>query len=886
VSARAAVPAGRRERPLPPEFRRDVRLLTTLLGEVIAESGGPDLLADVERLRKAAIALRSSPSDARRRQLVASVGALEHRRAEDVIRAFTAYFQLVNVVEEHQRLRILHGRRQGRGAVEGSIEAAGLDRDVVERLAITPVLTAHPTEAKRRAVVEHLWRIADLLNRLDDARAGRDVEHEVRRRLAEEIAGLWRTDPIRRHRPEPLDEVRAIMALFDQTIFRVLPLVYRDVERALDMDGSGVRAPGFTPFLRWDTWVGGDRDGNPSVTAAVTLAAVEIQADHVLRGLERAARRIARGLSVSDRDVPPSRALVAALGRDARALPGIAADLDRKLPDAPHRRKLTLTAERLSATRAADGRRAAYASPAELMEDLSVLQRSLAEAGAARLAFGEVQHLMWQAATFGFHLASMEVRQHADVHAAAMAELVPAAAGKARALDRVASRDMRRPPQALSAGTREVLDTLRAVGDIQRRFGVDACRRYIVSFTRSAADLAAVSALARLCDPVDPPVIDVVPLFESRHELATAPAILDEWLSLPGARKHLRRNGDRLEVMVGYSDSAKEVGVLAANLALYRAQAALARWAHERSVQLTIFHGRGGALGRGGGPTNRAIQGQPPGSVNGRFKATEQGEVAFALYGNPAIARRHLEQLTNAVVRASAAGPDTPDPAAAFERDIETMAAASEEAYRGLVRAPGFVAFFRSVTPIAQIGSLPIASRPVARSARATDELDDLRAIPWVFAWAQARVNLPGWFGLGSGLAAVADPRGGLDRLRRMFRDWPFFTSFIENAELSLAKADLDIAELYLARGKRPEVTAAIRDELALTVGLVLAVTGHDRLLDCKPELQRAIELRNPYVDALSLLQLRFLAERPTARTDHLIQATISGVAAGLQNTG
>jgi phosphoenolpyruvate carboxylase len=337
---------------------------------------------------------------------------------------------------------------------------------------------------------------------------------------------------------------------------------------------------------------------------------------------------------------------------------------------------------------------------------------------------------------------------------------------------------------------------------------------------------------------------------------------------------------------VGYSDSAKEVGVLAANLALYRAQAALARWAHERSVQLTIFHGRGGALGRGGGPTNRAIQGQPPGSVDGRFKATEQGEVAFALYGNPSIARRHLEQLTNAVVRASAAGPDTPDPAAAFERDIETMAAASEEAYRGLVRAPGFVAFFRSVTPIAQIGSLPIASRPVARSARTTDELDDLRAIPWVFAWAQARVNLPGWFGLGSGLAAVADPRGGLDRLRRMFRDWPFFTSFMENAELSLAKADLDIAELYLARGERPEVTAAIRDELALTVSLVLAVTGHDRLLDCKPELQRAIELRNPYVDALSLLQLRFLAERPTARTDHLIQATISGVAAGLQNTG
>ena len=874
------------ERALPTEFRRDVRLLTTLLGDAIAESGGSDLLADVERLRKATIALRASPSAARRRQVVASVAALDHGRAEDVIRAFTAYFQLVNVVEEHHRLRVLRTRRQTGRAVEDSLAAAGLDTAAVDRLQITPVLTAHPTEAKRRAVAEHLWRIAELLDRLDDPRVSPDEGRDIRRRMAEEIAGLWRTDPIRRHRPEPLDEVRAIMALFDQTIFRVLPLVYRDVERALDPEGSGVRPPGFTPFLTWDTWVGGDRDGNPAVTSSVTRAAVEIQADHVLRGLERAARRIARGLSVSDRDVPPSRALVAGLARDARALPGIAADLDRKLPDAPHRRKLTLTAERLAATRAGDGRRAAYGAPAELIDDLTVLQRSLDDAGAPRLAYGEVQHLIWQAATFGFHLASMEVRQHADVHAAALAELVPAAAGNARALDRVASRDLHLKATTLSPVTREVLDTLRAIGDIQRRFGIEACRRYVVSFTRTAADLAAVPALARLCDPVDPPVVDVVPLFESRHELATAPQILETWLALPGARKHLRRNGDRLEVMVGYSDSAKEVGVLAANLELYRAQASLARWARERDVALTIFHGRGGALGRGGGPTNRAIMGQPPGSVEGRFKATEQGEVAFALYGNEAIARRHLEQLTNAVVRASASGPDAPDPAAPFEHEIRAMAEASEAAYRGLVREPGFVSYFRRVTPIAQIGSLPIASRPVARSARAADALDDLRAIPWVFAWAQARVNLPGWFGLGSGLAAVAGSKGGRDRLRRMFRDWPFFRSFLENAELSLAKADLDIAELYLARGDRPEVAAAIRDELALTTRLVLAVTGHDRLLDCKPELQRAVELRNPYVDALSFLQLRFLGERPTARAERLIQATISGVAAGLQNTG
>jgi phosphoenolpyruvate carboxylase len=871
---------------LPPEFRRDVRLLTTLLGDVVAESGGPDLLADVERLRKAAIALRASPTDAKRARLVADVARLDHRRAEDVVRAFTAYFQLVNVAEEHHRVRVLRSRRRSGRAVDDSLAASGLDRPMLERLAITPVLTAHPTEAKRRAVVEHLWRIAALLGRFDDPQVPPDDGEELRRRLAEEIAGLWRTDPVRRHRPEPLDEVRATMALFDQTIFRAVPVLYRDVERVIDPSDAGRADPGIPAFLRWDTWVGGDRDGNPTVTAAVTRDAVAIQSDHLLRGLERASRRIARGLSVSDRDVPPSRALVAALARDARTLPGIAADLERKLPDTPHRRKLVLSAERLAATRSGDGRRAAYASPSELLEDLSVLQVSLAQGGVPRLAFGEVQHLIWQTQTFGFHLASMEIRQHADVHAAAIAELIPTATGNARALDRLAGRDLRLPPRPISPASREVLETFRAVGDIQRRFGIEACRRYVVSFTRTAADLTAVRALARLSDPVEPPVIDVVPLFESRRELATAPAILDAWLTLPGARRHLRRGGGRLEVMVGYSDSAKEVGVLAANLELYRAQAALARWARERAVELTIFHGRGGALGRGGGPTNRAILGQPPGAVNGRFKATEQGEVAFGLYGNPAIARRHLEQLTNAVVRASAAGHDTPDPAAPFTAEIDAMAGASEEAYRDLVRAPGFVPFFRAVTPIEQIGSLPIASRPVARSASSEDDLDDLRAIPWVFAWTQARVNLPGWFGLGRGLEAVAERPGGRDRLRRMFRDWPFFTSFIENAELSLAKADLDIAELYLARGDRPGVAAAIVDELSRTTRLVLLVTGHDRLLDCKPELQRAIELRNPYVDALSFLQLRFLAERPTAARDRLIQSTISGVAAGLQNTG
>jgi phosphoenolpyruvate carboxylase len=865
VTARApaAGSTARPGRPSSDPLRRDVRLLTTMLGDAIADSGGPALLAQVEALRTATIALRGRATPARRRRVVGLVDALDIGRAEDVIRAFTCYFQLVNLAEERERARTLRARGRSGKPVKDSIGALEVDAAALVDVRITPVLTAHPTEAKRRAVVEHLWRIARLLEQLEDLPPGAPEELEVERRMREEIAGLWRTEPIRRHRPEPLDEVRAMLSLFDETIFTTLPAVYREMDRRLDPEGCGTRPPAFAPFLRWDTWVGGDRDGNPAVTAEVTRAAMAVQSDHALRGLEAAARRIARTLSVSDRDVRPSRGLRAALARGAEALPAVAAELERKLPDAPHRRALGLFAHRLAATREAS--RGAYDGPGPFLRDLDTLQRSLDAGGARRLAWGELQHLRWQAETFGFHVAAMEVRQHSAVLGAALDEL--------------------RGGGRTSSATREVVATFRAIADIQSRLGPDSCERVIVSFTRSADDLAGVLELARLSMPEGPPDVLPVPLLESRRELASAATILEDWVSRPEARRLLRRRDRELEVMVGYSDSAKEVGMLAANLELYRAQRSMSAWARDRGLRLTIFHGRGGALGRGGGPASRAIEAEPPGSVAGRFKVTEQGEVAFARYGNPALARRHLEQLTNAVVRATAEG-DRADPADAFTDEIDTMTDASRAHYEALVHAPGFVEFFRRVTPIAQIGTLPIASRPVSRGVEDATGLDDLRAIPWVFAWSQSRVNLTGWYGLGSGLEAIAARRGGLARLRTMAERWPFFTTLLDNAELSLAKADLAIADLYLDRGARPDLARAIRDELARTTELVLAVTRHDRLLDAKPELQRAIKFRNPYVDALSFLQVRFLGERPSARTERLIQATISGVAAGLQNTG
>jgi phosphoenolpyruvate carboxylase len=912
----APVPERRDPAAMPAPLRRDVGLLGRLLGRVLEESGGPALLEDVERLRRATIALRGAHDhrEAARAEVVELVAGFDLDRAELVARAFTVYFQLVNLAEEQHRVRTLRERSRDQGPVRESFEAAvqevraaagdaGLAA-LLDRLEVMPVLTAHPTEARRRAVVDALLRIGGLLARLDDPRLSVAEEADTHRRLLEEITVLWRTEQLRRERPTPLDEVRTVAAVFDATVFRLVPDVYRSLEHALVGDAAGTRQPPFRPYLRWGSWVGGDRDGNPNVTAATTTAAMAVQADHVLRGLEAAARRIGRSLTVSAASTPPTPALLASLAGDEAAFPGPAAAVRRRSPEEPHRRKLLLVAEKLAATRAclvgdAPGIAGGYRDAAELRADLRLLQGSLAAAGAGRIAYGELQRLAWQAETFGFHLASLEVRQHAAVHAQVLGELAPEAVGDAAALDRLATDGWPAHPHAPGAVAAEALATLRAMAELQDRFGTAACRRYVVSFSRSAADLAAVRALARLAVP-DGLLLDVVPLFESRADLEAAPAVLDEYLALPGVAAWLEGRGRRLEVMLGYSDSAKDAGFLAANLALYRAQGALAAWAGARGVDLTLFHGRGGALGRGGGPAGRAVRGQAPGSVAGRFKVTEQGEVIFARYGNPAIGHRHLEQVTNAVLGASTPGALAALRAAEarFLPAAARMAAASEAAWRDLVEGDGFAEFFARVTPIRELGLLQLGSRPARRGGgdlelrEASFDLAGLRAIPWVFAWSQNRCNLPGWYGLGTGLATVAGEPGGTATLQAMHREWPFFRSLIENAEMSLAKADPLVAEPYLQLGGRPDLVTAIREEFRRTRALVLQVTGAERLLGHRPVLRRAVDLRNPYVDALSFLQVRFLTELRQAaaggggRMADLVLLTVNGVAAGLQNTG
>ena len=877
-------------------LRDEVRLLGALLGEVIAEAGGAELFADVERLRRAARdARRGGDRDEPRR----IVDRLSLDRAEQVARAFAVLFHLVNLAEERHRVRVLRSRdRAGAPPPEDSIAAAaaamgaGELQAVLDDLEVHPVLTAHPTEARRRAVVTALGRIAAEMERWDDARLGDSDREDARRRLLEEIATLWRTALLRRRRLEPLDEVRTTMAVFDETLFRLAPALYRATETALrDADVAAV----VPAYLRWGSWVGGDRDGNPHVTADVTRETVDIQADHVLRALENAATRIARALTLDVEDAAPTPDLTRRLERDRLAHPGVFADIAPSTDGQPHRQFLVIIARRIAATRLRHSD-LAYRGPEDLLADVRLLQASLTAAGAHRVADGEVQNLAWQIETFGFHLAELEIRQHSAVHAAALRDL--GAELDAAELDRLAVQGWEPPGGVREPMTDEVLATLRVMALVQQRWGPRACSRYVVSFCSSAADLAAVPALARAAlghqgDSADQPLrLTVVPLFETGADLARCTEVLDEWLSLPGAARMLADRDRRLEVMLGYSDSAKDIGPLAATLQLYDAQAALGSWAMKHDIKLTLFHGRGGSLGRGGGPVNRAILAQPPGSVRHRFKVTEQGEVIFARYGNPAIAVRHLEQVTSAVLLAEtpAVAERNASAATRFAPLAATMAEASRAAYRDLVETDGFADFFAQVSPLEELADLALGSRPARRSASASRSLADLRAIPWVFAWSQTRVNLTGWYGLGSGLAAVDDPAA----LRTAYREWPLFTALVDNAEMSLAKTDRGVAEGYLRLGARDDIAQRILDELERSTRMVLDVLEQDRLLERRRILGAAVDLRNPYVDALSHLQLRALTalrttdpdEQQRDRLQRLLLLTVNGVAAGLQNTG
>jgi phosphoenolpyruvate carboxylase len=902
-------------------LRDDVRLLGQLLGSVIAEQGGERLFALVEDVRHRAIELREKYDPDEEARLLDRLDRLELDELFGLVRAFALYFHLINLAEDNHRLRTLRERErraapaprpESIAAAFAQAKRAGRSaEDLVEalgRLCIRPVFTAHPSEARRRTFQDHLRALHALVSELDDPRLGPQEMARRQDRLRERITLLWLTEEVRDRRPTVLDEVRGGLHTLEASLIDVVPQLERDFDEALARYYPGATWRSEQLF-RFGSWIGGDRDGNPNVDATVTAEALRFHRERALTRHLISLEELARALSVAGR---ASDELLASIERDAAQLPSFAATLGDRFASEPYRRKLRFTIERVE--RARDGLPGGYREAAELEADLALVEQSLAERGADRVAGGMVRELIVRVRTFGFRIAELELRQHREVHTAAVDALFEAAgrAGYAGLDDegRLAwlEEELGRPGHLLAAqsvppaAAAEVLATLGTVRAAQAGYGRLASQTYIVSMTRAPADLLEVLVLAREAGLADlagaepRSALEVVPLFEEIEELRGCGAVLARtWASRP-YRTHLRAWGDRQQVMLGYSDSNKDGGYLASVWSIYGAQEELARVSREHGVEVVVFHGRGGAIGRGGGPTGRAIQARPPSAVTAELKLTEQGEVVFARYANPGIARRHLEQIAYATIQSilGARGAGQVGDARLAGR----LAEAARAGYRALVDAAGFFDYFRAATPFPEIAELKIASRPVSRRrAEGAMGLGDLRAIPWVFSWTQSRVNLPGWFGLGAALASASTD--DLARLGDLYRQWPFLRSALDNAQISLGIADPRTARLYASlvpdERLRERFAGRIDAERAAAEAGLLAATGHERLLAASPVLAQSIRLRNPYVDPLHLAQVSLLrrwradppgVEAARAQMLDVLLHTVNGIAAGLQTTG
>ncbi len=940
-------------------LRWTVRQLGNVLGETIVEQEGQAIFDLVEELRRLTRAQRQGDQSAG-----PQIESLTAELVEDldatlgVLKAFTSYFQLINLAEEQQRVRVVR-QRAARAEENGTpmpetiqaavtrLRTAGTPaqemRSLLEEMLIKPVFTAHPTEAKRRTILLKLLDLSRLLRELDDHVLLPSEKTRTWEQIREIVVSLWQSDVNRERRPDVLDEVREGLYFFDTTLFDLLPEIYDELQRALlkeyPDEGGGPADPAASlpTFLRYGSWIGGDRDGNPFVTQDVTEGALRQQKQQALELYRRAVVGMYGHLSVARTRGGFSQAFLDSLAHDIEHAPlGDKARLDRFSLE-PYRQKMILIYRRLGAT-LTQNRESwrtqrpdpwAYQNAGEFIKDLELIQKSLRQNKGNRLAEGRFARLVQQARIFGFHLASMDIRQHSGRHLEAVAELLQryyrpqdsdfnymklSEADKTRLL--VEEIESPRPLTArlqYSDETNETVALFRLIRQAHERIAPEAIGAYIISMTTSVSHVLEVLLLAKDAGLFGK--IDIAPLFETIEDLVGAPAIMRALFESPIYRKHLAQRGNRQEIMIGYSDSNKDGGFLRSSWSLYQAQQELARTCRAYDVKLTLFHGRGGSIGRGGGPANRAILAQPPGSVQGRIKITEQGEVISARYSNRAVAQRHLEQLVNAVLQASCETyqdslegkaenePSSHATARSWSEILDAASERSEQKYRTLVESPAFLRYFHEATPIEQLAQMNIGSRPAKR--RQTSDISDLRAIPWVFAWTQSRVNLPGWYGLGTGL--TTDSRQQMSVLQEMYREWPFFRTVIDRAQLSMRRADMTIAALYAALAEpatQRAVFAEIMEEFRRAERLILEITGQAALLDNEPWLQRSINLRNPYVDPLNYIQVALLNKQRIAseqksgatgehegpdedpRWRQAILLSINGIAAGLQATG
>ena len=889
------------EANIPELMRNDMELFLRLLREVLTEYD-PQLRRTFDRLlsdlieadeRGVTSATGASADDAAFGRAVALVTDLDVEQQTMLTRALTAYFHLANLSEENYRVHILH-EREREISMDSEVdtsnelvvaynqlrEEAGADRarELLNKLEFHPVFTAHPTEARRRATEGKIRRVAKLLE--ERPRLGGSDLAENERHMLQEIDALLRTSPIALKKPTPVEEADTIVDIFDNTLFDMVPQVYRRFDDWVLGEDAGRVPPACPAFFHPGSWIGSDRDGNPNVTAKVSREVAEKFFTHMVSTLADKCHRVGRNLTLDASHTTPSAELVNLWNHQVEMSEKLTDRAEIISESEPHRAVMLVMAARLKATirRNAD---TMYRSADDFLADLRVVQRSLADGGAPRAAYGPVQTLIWQVESFGFHMVEMEFRQHSLVHSRALADI------------REHGRNGERG--ALQPMTREVLDTFRALGSIQKRYGQKMARRYIISFTKSAQNVADVYELSRLAfaHPEDVPTIDVIPLFEQLQDLEDCVDVLDDMLKLPDVQRRLAETGRKMEVMLGYSDSSKDAGPTTATLALHAAQERIAQWAERNDIDLVLMHGRGGAVGRGGGPANRAVLAQPKGSVNCFFKVTEQGEVIFARYGNPVLAQRHVESVAGATLLQSA--PSVEKTNTEMTHKYADMAAklydASHERFLDLIHSEDFAPWFSTVTPLTEVGLLPIGSRPAKRGLGAKS-LDDLRTIPWVFSWSQARINLAAWYGLGT----ACEKLGDLKLLQDAYKEWPLFSTFIDNIEMSIAKTDGRIARRYLALGDRDDLSKKVLDEMALTRRWTLAIVGDEWPLQHRRVLGQAVRVRNPYVDALSISQVRALTALREKQDElnaeerelyiKLILSTVAGVSAGLQNTG
>ena len=920
------IPASDKDQPL----RDDIRLLGRLLGDTVREQEGIAIFERVEQIRQLALRFHRDDDLAAREEMAALLQGLPRDGTSQVVRAFSYFSHLANIAEDQHHIRRARAHaRAGSQAREGSLALsltraldAGMNAGQLAKFfaaaQVRPVLTAHPTEVQRKSILDCQWKIARLLDERDRTELSPEEQAEHDEALRRAVLRLWQTRMLRRAKLSVMDEVNNALSFYDMTFLRELPRLYNGCEDHLAATVPNWDAQGMAelpPFLSPGSWIGGDRDGNPFVTAEVLDSAMRAQSRKAIGYLLEQLHQLGAELSTTT-------SLISVPDVELMRLAEISPDRSPHRADEPYRRaiagfyaRLAATALRLDnleAPRHAVAAAEPYTTSAEFAADLDVLHRSLISHKCGLLGRGRLRRLRHAVAIFGFHLAPLDLRQNSEVHARTVAELLAIArpgadylaldeSGRiALLLEELATpRPLTAPGVNYSDETRNELAIFHAARSIHQRYGRAAIENVIISKTDGVSDILEVAVLLKevgLLRPLEHALdVNIVPLFETIGDLANAGTIMDRLLAIPLYNQLLGSRQALQECMIGYSDSNKDGGFLTSGWSLYRAEIELTRVFARHGITLRLFHGRGGSVGRGGGPSYQAILAQPQGAVQGQIRITEQGEVIASKYANPELGRRNLEILAAATLEATLLGHQHDAPRPEFLAAMEELSASAFAAYRKMVYdTPGFEQYFWESTVIAEIAALNIGSRPASR--KKTTAIEDLRAIPWVFSWAQCRLMLPGWFGFGSAVAAWREKHGaaGMALLSEMNREWGFFRTLLSNMDMVLGKSDIAIAERYsqLVQDEtlRDAIFPSLKAEWQASIDALLQITGQGELLDLNPLLKRSIRNRFPYLDPLNHIQIELLRRHRCGETDERVQRgihlTINGVAAGLRNSG